>query len=421
MKTKVLTILASAVVAFGLWFYVISVEHTQTDRVIRDVEVTMVGEETLERLGLMITSDMDKKVDLTLVGNRRVLGSLKKSDIEVSVDLTEFYLPGEKKIKYEVNFHGIKNGEIEVVSIKADTEMLLIEEWATKEIPVEIRPEADAVGEAFEILNKETNHTTVTIRGPKVVVDQIHLAALFINKDDIQKNMRPNSDIVVVQKVYTLCNQDGNPVTDVSDIETNRGEIRATMQVSKIKEVNFGYMVKPGGGLKGDANDVRITLDYTTITLGGSQVDIDALQNISLGTIDLSDPKIVSGQPFVVPLNIPASLTNISGITEVTVTVEFLKETKVKTFDIPKAQFVGQNAPEGLNPNYKTEKITVTLRGLAEDLDKVKKEDIALIVDLSALQQGASWVNCPATVQIGGELQVGAMGTYVVNAMVIQG
>ena len=128
MKTKVLTILASAVVAFGLWFYVISVEHTQTDRVIRDVEVTMVGEETLERLGLMITSDMDKKVDLTLVGNRRVLGSLKKSDIEVSVDLTEFYLPGEKKIKYEVSFHGIKNGEIEVVSIKADTEMLLIEE-----------------------------------------------------------------------------------------------------------------------------------------------------------------------------------------------------------------------------------------------------------------------------------------------------
>ena len=257
MKTKVLTILASAVVAFGLWFYVISVEHTQTDRVIRDVEVTMVGEETLERLGLMITSDMDKKVDLTLVGNRRVLGSLKKSDIEVSVDLTEFYLPGEKKIKYEVSFHGIKNGEIEVVSIKADTEMLLIEEWATKEIPVEIRPEADAVGEAFEILNKEANHTTVTIRGPKVVVDQIHLAALFINKDDIQKNMRPNSDIVVVQKVYTLCNQDGNPVTDVSDIETNRGEIRATMQVSKIKEVNFGYTVKPGGGLKGDANDVE--------------------------------------------------------------------------------------------------------------------------------------------------------------------
>ena len=54
MKTKVLTILASAVVAFGLWFYVISVEHTQTDRVIRDVEVTMVGAATLERLGLGI-------------------------------------------------------------------------------------------------------------------------------------------------------------------------------------------------------------------------------------------------------------------------------------------------------------------------------------------------------------------------------
>lgn len=421
MKTKVLTILASAIVAFGLWFYVISVEHTQTDRVIRDVEVTMVGEETLERLGLMITSDMDKKVDLTLVGNRRVLGSLKKSDIEVSVDLTEFYLPGEKKIKYEVNFHGIKNGEIEVVSIKSDTDILLVEEWATKDIPVEIRPEIDAVGKEFEILNKEANHSEVTIRGPKVVVDQIHMAALFISKDDIQKNMRPNSDIVVVQKVYTLCNQDGNPVTDVSDIETNRGEIRATMQVSKIKEVSFGYTVKPGGGLKGDANDVRVTLDYNSITLGGSQTDIDALQSISLGVIDLSDPKIVSGQPFVVQLNLPASLTNISGITEVTVTVEFLKETKVKTFDIPKTQFVGQNAPEGLNPNYKTEKITVTLRGLAGDLDKVKKENITLLVDLSALQQGTSWVNCPATVQISGDLQVGAMGTYVVNAMVIQG
>ena len=42
-----------------------------------------------------------------------------------------------------------------------------------------------------------------------------------------------------------------------------------------------------------------------------TQADIDKLNVFSLGVIDLSDPKIVSGEPFVRPLNLAENLTNI--------------------------------------------------------------------------------------------------------------
>ena len=69
MKSKLLSILLSIAIAFGLWIYVINVVSPGSTDTIYDIPLTLVGDTVLENeRNLMITSDVeDLKVDLTLL------------------------------------------------------------------------------------------------------------------------------------------------------------------------------------------------------------------------------------------------------------------------------------------------------------------------------------------------------------------
>lgn len=410
MKSKVLTILLSVAIAFGLWLYVITVERTQVETTFYNIPVILDGESVLEDRGLMITSETDLKVNLRLFGNRPALNNLKNSDITVMVDLTRIYEEGEKKLTYDVFFPGVESGAIEIMNRDPSTITLVVEQWSTKEVPVVLDIGDSAIPVGYELLESQVNFETVTIRGPKKVVDQIHMAKVSVSGDEIWNNLKPNSDVVVVQKQHTLCGAEGNAIADVSDVTVNRGEIRATMKISKVADIPFIYEVKPGGGLT--AADVKITLDNAFLTVAGSALEMEALKAISLGVIDLSGIAIQDGVSFTRPVSISETLTNISGITEVTVTVEFIPETTTVVMEVPISQFVAVNKPQNLEPSYVTQKLRVTLRGHAEDMKKLQVSDIVVEVDLTDANVKA---NYPATIRINGSDRIGALGTYVVN------
>ena len=182
------------------------------------------------------------------------------------------------------------------------------------------------------------------------------------------------------------------------------------MKISKVADVPFIYEVKPGGGLS--AADVKITLDNAFLTVAGSALEMEALQGISLGVIDLSSTSIQDGVSFTRPVNLSDTLTNISGITEVTVTVEFIPETTTVVIEVPSAQFVAVNKPQNLEPQYHTKQLAVTIRGYAADMKSLQAADITVEVDLTDANVKA---NYPATIRINGSDKIGALGTYAVN------
>lgn len=410
MKSKVLTIIASIAIAFGLWFYVITVEHTQVETTFYNIPVVLDGKSILNQRGLMITSETDLKVNLRLSGNRTNLNKLKNSDITVLADLTRIYEEGQKELQYEVSFPG--STSIEVMNRDPATITITVEKMETKEIPVELAMGIGSIPAGFELLSSRTDLETVTIRGPKRVVDQIHMAKVILSAADIAANRIPSSDIVVIDKQFALCDAQGTAITDVSDITVNNGTIRTELQLSKVKEVPFTYEIVPGGGLT--AQDVKITLSNAAITVGGSEAEIDALQSVSLGLIDLSNPQIQNGVPFVRALNLSGSLTNISGITEVSITVTFVPEMTVEEVTVPSSQFVAQNLPEGLIPQYLTLNLPLTLRGTAAQMQKLDVSKITVYVDMTGMTAGNKR-NCPVTVQVEGADRIGALGDPVVN------
>ena len=81
MKSKLISVLLSVAMAFGLWYYVITVISPDTTDTFYDIPVVLVGETALEERGLMVTSVSNTTVDLTLTGNRSDLNQLTRENI----------------------------------------------------------------------------------------------------------------------------------------------------------------------------------------------------------------------------------------------------------------------------------------------------------------------------------------------------
>ena len=72
MKRKVLYILLSAAIAFGLWLYVITTVSPEWEEVYEDIPVILSNETALHDRGLMLDQERAPTVTLRLKGNRRI-------------------------------------------------------------------------------------------------------------------------------------------------------------------------------------------------------------------------------------------------------------------------------------------------------------------------------------------------------------
>ena len=375
MKSKVLTALLSAAIAFGLWLYVITVERTQIEYTFYNVPVVLDGESVLEDRGLMITSDTGQTVTLKLSGNRSDLNKLKSSDITVLVDLTRIYEAGEKKLPYTVSFPGdIQNSAVEVVSRQPDSIELTVAEWSTKEIPVEIKAVGTpADGYMIDEANKTADPKTVNISGPKDLIDQIGMGKLTVNMEGAKESFEQRQKL-------TLCDAEGNPIDeDLSNVFVDSHMILVKVPVLMEKEISLRLPVVPGGGL--EATDVTVTMSFDKITVTGSPAVVSKMADtIELEPIDLSQ-ETESFQAREYTFTLPEGVKSREGnVVEVSLSIP---EMDTKPFYVPKSQFEAIGLSEGYKLLYNRAGLTVTLQGRASVLSQVQVTDIRIIVDLT--------------------------------------
>ena len=93
MKNKILGILLSVVVAFGLWMYVITVVSPESEKTYYEIPVVLQNKNILTERGLMVVSD-DPSVTLALKSDRTILNDLNESNINVIVNVANVEKPG---------------------------------------------------------------------------------------------------------------------------------------------------------------------------------------------------------------------------------------------------------------------------------------------------------------------------------------
>ena len=120
MKRKFISILLSAVVAFGLWLYVITVVSPESEKTYYDIPVVLQNKDVLGERGLMIVSDVPK-VTLSLKSKRTILNDLNEANINVLVNVANIEKPGTYRLTYDTSFPGnVAYNEVSVMSSSTD-------------------------------------------------------------------------------------------------------------------------------------------------------------------------------------------------------------------------------------------------------------------------------------------------------------
>lgn len=363
MNSKIFKLLLSVVLAFVLWSYVVTAQRTDTEQTFYNVPVVLDGESVLEDRGLKLTSDKELTVTLRLSGNRSQLNQLRSSDITVLVDLSRITEAGEKAMKYTVSFPGdIQDSAVEVVSREPAEIKLQVEEWDTKQIPVK----AELPGELPEnyIIDQQNvslEYESVTISGPKDLVDQISMAKVVVNMDGRTESVEERVNI-------TLCDENGQPVEDVSTITPDPYRVLAKVPVLMVKELQLQVPILEGGGLT--AEDVELTVEYNTITVSGTPAVIAGLgDSLTLTTIDLGQEN-ESFTDREYPVSLPEGIRNTSGVESVRVSLT-LPLVKVQEFRVRQIDYEG--LADGMKAEIATAILSVWIRGRETVLERFRK------------------------------------------------
>ena len=399
MKSKILTILMSAAIALGLWLYVITVEQPESEMTYYNIPVVLQNEDILAERGLMIVSERPT-VTLHLSSTRTNLNQLNESNINVIANVNSIVTAGTHELTYNVAYPGnVPSGAVSRQSSRPNMITLKVENRITRQIPVvPVYSGSVAEGLLADRENLVLDNAFIEVSGPESVVEKIAQAAIFVN-------LEGQTQTIVQECTYTLCDESGEPV-DSQWVTTNVEVVNLTLTVRQVKEVRLSVKIVDGGGATALTSSVNV--EPKTIRVSGSEALLNGLDVLELGTINLGE--IAEDKTLKMPITLPEGITNETGITEATVTVHFPNLT-TKTMSVDNIELI--NIPDGLEAELVTKIMEINLRGPKGLIEDITEEQVTVKVDLSEAQTGTD--KYAVTIEFGsGFAGVGALNSYTV-------
>ena len=139
-NSRTFRICISVFAALVIWLYVENIDPSIVSLSVRNIQVEFIGEEDLEARGLMVASDMNMTVNLTLQGQRNVISRLGDgSDIRVRVNLSSITSVGQYSLTYQVVYpDSVSENSLDVVEASAPlpSGMTSIRRYASRRRPI---------------------------------------------------------------------------------------------------------------------------------------------------------------------------------------------------------------------------------------------------------------------------------------------
>jgi YbbR domain-containing protein len=188
-------------------------------------------------------------------------------------------------------------------------------------------------------------------------------------------------------------------------------EVHLDVKIQRWKEIPLKLELKYGGGAL--ENNTSVKIDPVSIRVCGSELLLEDLNEIVLGTVDLSTLEENLTQTYTITM--PEGVTNMTGKTEATVTIQFVGLT-IREFEVSQIEVI--NVPEGLDYDLLNEVVKVRLRGAISLINQLNPEDIVLTVDLSGKEIGSFTIKPAITFKGDQYVTLGAVGPHSVSIAV---
>lgn len=407
--SKWLYMVLSLFLAIVLWRYVTNdLNPTQTDT-LTNVPVVFNGLDSLEERGMMISEGLEQTVTLRIQAKRNVIQQLSNENVSVVIDVSTITTTGEKTITdYNVTFpRAVANDPITIRSRSPSTITFTVSNWVEREI--EVRGNfTGSVADGYQMGDLTVSPSTITIQGQEELVNLVDYALVTLSQENL-------SETYTGELPYTLIGFNGEELSmERLNLEVSSSAVVVTLPVMQLKEVELVVDVIPGGGAT--EQDAKITIDPSTIMVSGDEDALAGLEQITIGEVDLQ--QIFGTDTFTFPIHLSEQLTNVSGVSEATVTVS-IEDLATRTLEVDNISVL---TPDGYTADLVTQSRLVMIRGSEEAVAQVIPSQIRIVADLSEASLATGTQTVPVKVYLDGASDVGVVGTdYKITVTISRG
>lgn len=375
LDSRLFWLIISFLISLSVWVYVTSVETVESTKTFRNIQVELVGEETLLEMRELVITDLDAPtVTVEISGPRRIVNALEATDLIAQVDVSRLSQTAYTSLNYTIVYpSGVDRRNLKVISRSQDSVSFMVSKLTSKTIPVQ----GGFEGKAKSGFLQETpifEPSTITVSGPEVYLRNVHHAYVTFGKDQTLESTYS------VETGYTLMDVNDEPYSN-ENITANPDTIRATLPILAVKDVPLSVAILEGAGAT--AENTRITVKPSVLKLAGDSAILAEINSIQLDTVDLNTFGSKYSATYTIP--VPNGVRNLSGVTEAEVSIELLG-LNTKIFNISDFTWIGLN--DDVEVIVESEQIPVLLRGPSSVLSRVASFDIRAEVDLTDLMSG---------------------------------
>ncbi len=407
-------VVLSLLMAAILWFYVTTTLDTEIDDYVRGVQVVFNGEDLLAQRGLMISEGAEQSLNLYVRAKRETMVSLQNGTVTVEVDVSGITNPGPYTQGARPNYTaaGVSNSQVNVLNPNPINIQFTVSRRTDRAVPVRGQF-SGGIAEGHQMGEFSFAPAEITISGQEELVNQVDHVLVSLNRDNL-------SETFTGDMPFTLVDANGNELEGL-DVETNVSTVQVTLPVVTLKTVPLTVDIIPGGGATAENVELLFLPEGTaekTITVSGSDADLEGLTEIYLGSIDLQ--KVFSSgapQKIEFPVVLDPALTNVSGETSITVSVE-IKGLAIGIIEVDNIKII--NVPEGYTAESVTKTRQVQIRGTQEAVDAVIPAQLRIVADLTGIQEATGNQTWPVKVYLDGSSDVGVVGDYNITIALSQ-
>jgi YbbR domain-containing protein len=400
-------IVFSILASVTIWLYVAYIENPDVAVNVKGIKVEFLKEDYVTDRGLVITSIDTDSLTLRFNGRRNTVTKLSATNVSATVDLSDIKTTGVFQLTYDIEYPiDINTSAISISSRSVDFVTVNVDYLENKDIPVKGTYDG-GVAEGYQAEPIELTPSTITVSGPREVLSKISYAWVYVNRENISKTVEESLP-------FKLMDDSGNQITS-EKLHFSQDAINVKIPVVMIKEIPLTVTLLTGAGA--DESNTVLTISPEQITVSGDAQTLAGLNQIVLGTVDLT--KFVSSTSMKFQIVLPNDTKNLTGTSEaeVTVTVSGLETSTIRTTNIDLI-----NVTEGYTASVVTKDLEVVLRGSGAELQKVKPSNIRIVADLVELGAATGTVSVVAKISIDGDFKtVGVIGEYKITVKLTKG
>lgn len=379
------TKLLALIVSLSLWAGLITQDPTLTrDKSFSNVEVNVVGEETVKRNGFIVISDLEEalgKVRIVAAVPQMQYANAEAANYNARVDLSRIRTAGTQELRIMTTNTSTYGS---VTSVTPATVEVEVDEYITRyRIPVSARTVGEGPEGFYTTISMDP--PTVTVSGPRSLVDRITNLEITVDLDT-----QPAQETVAYKALpFRLVDQQGEEISSKLLEVTSESVLLDAIIVELHSYPTKSLPVSVEGLIVGEVMEgyeiKKIDITPENVIIAGPTEILDAIDNVV-------PENQISVRGLKSSINRRVRLTSIDGIAHrnvsyLQVAVEIGPVMEEQTYNDVYIQIEGLQ--EGYAAGLSRVNASVSIKGAQADMLSLKPQQIRLYCDVTGLNPGS--------------------------------